>query len=559
MSELRSLNFIEHIIEDDLRSGYKQTELCFRFPPEPNGYLHIGHASAICLNFGLGLRYNAPVNLRFDDTNPAKEEQEFVDAIKKDVSWLGFQWANEYYASDYFEQLYLWALSLIEQGKAYVDSQNSEEIAAQKGTPSQAGINSPYRERSVAENLALFEQMKNGQCPEGSHVLRAKIDMSSSNMLMRDPVMYRILHKSHHRTGNQWHIYPMYDWAHGESDYLEQVSHSFCTLEFLSHRELYDWFLDQVHDPSKLRPKQREFARRNLSHTVVSKRKLMRLVQEGVVNGWDDPRMPTISGLRRRGYTPNAIRAFADSIGVAKRENLIDVAHLEFCIREDLNKITDRVMAVLDPVLLVIDNYPEGETQWLTAENNPEDPNSGHRTLPFSKYLWIERSDFKEEANRKFFRLSIGKEVRLKNAFIIKAESVVKNASGEITQIHATYDPLSKSGTDTPEALRKVKGTIHWVSQEHALDAEVRLYDRLFSSAAPDADKEGDFMDHINPNSLEVISAKVEPSLKTLEIGRPVQFQRTGYFVLDPDSNPEALVFNRTVSLRDSWGKIDQE
>ncbi len=559
MSELRSLNFIEHIIEDDLRSGYKQTELCFRFPPEPNGYLHIGHASAICLNFGLGLRYNAPVNLRFDDTNPAKEEQEFVDAIKKDVSWLGFQWANECYASDYFEQLYLWALSLIEQGKAYVDSQNSEEIAAQKGTPSQAGINSPYRERSVAENLALFEQMKNGQCPEGSHVLRAKIDMSSSNMLMRDPVMYRILHKSHHRTGNQWHIYPMYDWAHGESDYLEQVSHSFCTLEFLSHRELYDWFLDQVHDPSKLRPKQREFARRNLSHTVVSKRKLMRLVQEGVVNGWDDPRMPTISGLRRRGYTPNAIRAFADSIGVAKRENLIDVAHLEFCIREDLNKITDRVMAVLDPVLLVIDNYPEGETQWLTAENNPEDPNSGHRTLPFSKYLWIERSDFKEEANRKFFRLSIGKEVRLKNAFIIKAESVVKNASGEITQIHATYDPLSKSGTDTPEALRKVKGTIHWVSQEHALDAEVRLYDRLFSSAAPDADKEGDFMDHINPNSLEVISAKVEPSLKTLEIGRPVQFQRTGYFVLDPDSNPEALVFNRTVSLRDSWGKIDQE
>jgi glutaminyl-tRNA synthetase len=559
MSESRSLNFIEHIIEDDLRSGYKQNELCFRFPPEPNGYLHIGHASAICLNFGLGLRYNAPVNLRFDDTNPAKEEQEFVDAIKKDVSWLGFQWANECYASDYFEQLYLWALSLIEQGKAYVDSQNSEEIAAQKGTPSQAGINSPYRERSVAENLALFEQMKNGQCPEGSHVLRAKIDMSSSNMLMRDPVMYRILHKNHHRTGDQWHIYPMYDWAHGESDYLEQVSHSFCTLEFLPHRELYDWFLDQVHDPSKLRPKQREFARRNLSHTVVSKRKLMRLVQEGVVNGWDDPRMPTISGLRRRGYTPNAIRAFADSIGVAKRENLIDVAHLEFCIREDLNKITDRVMAVLDPVLLVIDNYPEGETQWLTAENNPEDPNSGHRTLPFSKYLWIERSDFKEEANRKFFRLSIGKEVRLKNAFIIKAESVVKDASGEITQIHATYDPLSKSGTDTPEALRKVKGTIHWVSQEHALDAEVRLYDRLFSSAAPDADKEGDFMDHINPNSLEVISAKVEPSLKTLEIGRPVQFQRTGYFVLDPDSNPEALVFNRTVSLRDSWGKIDQE
>jgi glutaminyl-tRNA synthetase len=559
MSESRSLNFIEHIIEDDLRSGYKQNQLCFRFPPEPNGYLHIGHASAICLNFGLGLRYNAPVNLRFDDTNPAKEEQEFVDAIKKDVSWLGFQWANECYASDYFEQLYQWAVMFIEQGKAYVDSQSSEEIAAQKGTPSQAGTVSPYRERSVAENLSLFEQMKNGSCPEGSHVLRAKIDMSASNMLMRDPVMYRILHKSHHRTGDQWHIYPMYDWAHGESDYIEQVSHSFCTLEFLPHRELYDWFLDQIHEATQLRPKQREFARRNLSHTVVSKRKLMRLVQEGVVNGWDDPRMPTISGLRRRGYTPNAIRAFADSIGVAKRENLIDVAHLEFCAREDLNKITGRVMAVLDPVLLVLDNYPEDHTEWLTAENNPEDPNSGNREIPFSKYLWIERSDFKEEANRKFFRLSLDKEVRLKNGYIIKGESVVKDAHGAITEIHATYDPLSKSDTDTPEALRKVKGTIHWVSRDHALDAEVRLYDRLFSSAAPDADKDGDFLDHLNPNSLAVITAKVEPGLKTLEIGQPVQFQRTGYFVLDPDSKADALVFNRTVSLRDSWGKLDQD
>ena len=371
--------------------------------------------------------------------------------------------------------------------------------------------------------------------------------------------MYRILHKSHHRTGDQWHIYPMYDWAHGESDYIEQVSHSFCTLEFLPHRELYDWFLDQIHEATQLRPKQREFARRNLSHTVVSKRKLMRLVQEGVVNGWDDPRMPTISGLRRRGYTPNAIRAFADSIGVAKRENLIDVAHLEFCAREDLNKITDRVMAVLDPVLLVLDNYPEDHTEWLTAENNPEDPNSGNREIPFSKYLWIERSDFKEEANRKFFRLSLDKEVRLKNGYIIKGESVVKDAHGAITEIHATYDPLSKSGTDTPEALRKVKGTIHWVSRDHALDAEVRLYDRLFSSAAPDADKDGDFLDHLNPNSLAVITAKVEPGLKTLEIGQPVQFQRTGYFVLDPDSKADALVFNRTVSLRDSWGKLDQD
>ena len=559
MSESRSLHFIEHIIEDDLRSGYEQNQLCFRFPPEPNGYLHIGHASAICLNFGLGLRYNAPVNLRFDDTNPAKEEQEFVDAIKKDVSWLGFEWANECYASDYFQQLYNWAVSLIEQGKAYVDSQSSEEIAAQKGTPNLAGSNSPYRDRSVAENLALFEQMKNGECPEGSHVLRAKIDMSASNMLMRDPVMYRVLHKSHHRTGTAWNIYPMYDWAHGESDYIEQVSHSFCTLEFLPHRELYDWFLDQIHESSKIRPKQREFARRNLSHTVVSKRKLMRLVQEGVVSGWDDPRMPTISGLRRRGYTPNAIRAFADSIGVAKRENLIDVAHLEFCAREDLNKITDRVMAVLDPILLVLDNYPEGQTEWLTAENNPEDPESGSREIPFTKYLWIERSDFKEEANRKFFRLSLGKEVRLKNGYIIKGESVVKDAAGEVTQIHATYDALSKSGTDTPEALRKVKGTIHWVSKEHALEAQVRLYDRLFSSPAPDADKEVDFMDHLNPNALEIITAKVEPGLKNLAIGTPVQFQRTGYFVLDSDSTPESLVFNRTVTLRDSWGKLEQE
>lgn len=559
MSETRSLNFIEHIIEEDLRSGYKPGQLRFRFPPEPNGYLHIGHASAICLNFGLGLRYNAPVNLRFDDTNPAKEEQEFVDAIKEDVSWLGFEWANECYASDYFDQLYQWAVGLIEQGKAYVDSQSSEEIAAQKGTPSQPGTDSPYRSRSVSENLALFEQMKRGECAEGSHVLRAKIDMNASNMLMRDPVMYRVLHKHHHRTGNKWHIYPMYDWAHGESDYVEQVSHSFCTLEFLPHRELYDWFLDQLHQPDKIRPKQREFARRNLSHTVVSKRKLMRLVQEGAVNGWDDPRMPTISGLRRRGYTPNSIRAFADSIGVAKRENLIDVAHLEFCVREDLNKITNRVMAVLDPITLVIDNYPEDQTEWLVADNNPEDPKAGQREIPFSKNLWIERADFKEEANRKFFRLTLGKEVRLKNGYIIKGESVVKDASGEIKEIHVTYDPLSKSGSDNPEASRKVKGTIHWVSQSQSLDAQVRLYDRLFSNAAPDGDKEGGFMDNLNPNSLTVVNAKVEPSLKNLPIGQQVQFQRTGYFVLDPDSSPENLLFNRTVSLRDSWGKLDQK
>jgi len=557
MSETRSLNFIEHIIEEDLRSGYDKDALCFRLPPEPHGYLHIGRASAICLIFGLGLRYGAPVNLRFDDTNPAKEEQEYVDAIKKDVSWLGFEWAKECYASDYFQQLYQWAIVLIEQGKAYVDSQSSEVIASQKGTPNQPGTNSPYRDRSVEENLDLFEQMRSGACDEGSHVLRAKIDMASSNMLMRDPVMYRVLHKHHHRTNDQWHIYPMYDWAHGESDYIEQVSHSFCTLEFLPHRELYDWFLDQIHDPKLLRPKQREFARRNLSHTVVSKRKLMRLVQEGVVDGWDDPRMPTISGLRRRGYTPSAIRAFADSIGVAKRENLIDVAHLEFCVREDLNKLANRVMAVLDPVLLVIDNYPEDQTEWLEAENNPEDPNSGSRELPFAKYLWMERSDFKESANRKYFRLTIGKEVRLKNGYIIKGVSVDKDPDGRITQIHATYDPLSKSGSNNPEAQRKVKGTIHWVTRDHAVDAEVRLYDRLFTVEAPDADKGGDFMDHINPESLEVISAKVEPGLKELSVGTPVQFQRTGYFVLDPKSNPDKLVFNRTVSLRDSWGKIN--
>ena len=557
MSEIRSLNFIEHIIEEDLSSAYKKKELCFRFPPEPNGYLHIGHASAICLNFGLGLRYGSPVNLRFDDTNPVKEEQEYVDAIKKDVSWLGFKWAKECYASDYFEQLYRWAIVLIEQGSAFVDSQTSELIASQKGSPNQPGKNSPYRDRSVSENLELFEQMRSGVCGEGSHVLRAKIDMASSNMLMRDPVMYRVLNKRHHRTKDKWHIYPMYDWAHGQSDYIEQVSHSFCTLEFLPHRELYDWFLDQIHDPNLLRPKQREFARRNLSHTVVSKRKLMRLVQEGVVDGWDDPRMPTISGLRRRGYTASAIRAFADSIGVAKRENLIDMAHLEFCVREDLNKSANRVMAVLDPVLLIIDNYPEDQTEWLEAQNNPEDLNCGSRELPFSKYLWIERSDFKETANRKYFRLTIGREVRLKNGYIIKGVSADKDQEGRITQIHATYDPLSKSGSNNEEALRKVKGTIHWVSREHSLNAEVRLYDRLFNIEAPDADKKSDLMEHINPDSLRIISAKVEPGLNDLSVGKPVQFQRIGYFVLDPDSKSEALVFNRTVSLRDSWGKIN--
>ncbi|HLW42088.1 MAG TPA: glutamine--tRNA ligase/YqeY domain fusion protein, partial [Flavobacterium sp.] len=445
----KSLNFIEQIIEEDLAAGLSPNKLRFRFPPEPNGYLHIGHASSICLNFGLGLSYNAPVNLRFDDTNPTKEEQEFVDAIKKDVEWLGFQWDKEVYASDYFQQLYDWAVELIKKGKAYVDDLSPEEIAKQKGTPTEPGTNSPNRDRSIEENLDLFERMKNGEFEEGAYILRAKIDMASPNMLMRDPIMYRVINASHHRTGNEWHIYPMYDWAHGESDYIEQITHSLCTLEFLPHRELYDWFLDQIYDENKVRPKQREFARRNLSHTVVSKRKLLQLVNEKHVTGWDDPRMSTISGMRRRGYTPTAIRNFADTIGIAKRTNLIDVSLLEFCVREDLNKITDRVMAVLDPVKLVITNYPEGQEEWLDAENNPEAEELTFRKVPFSKELWIEREDFLEEANRKFFRLTLGKEVRLKNAYIIKGESVVKDENGNITEIHVTYDPDSRSGSGT--------------------------------------------------------------------------------------------------------------
>lgn len=554
-TEEKSLNFIEHIIEEDLKNGLDKKKLRFRFPPEPNGYLHIGHASAICLNFGLGLKYNAPVNLRFDDTNPAKEEQEFVDAIKKDVAWLGFTWANECYASDYFQQLYDWTVELIIKGKAYVDSQTSEEMAAQKGTPTTPGIESPYRNRSIEENLELFEKMKSGEFPEGAHVVRAKIDMASPNMLMRDPVMYRILHKSHHRTGSDWKIYPMYDWAHGESDYIEQVTHSLCTLEFLPHRELYDWFLDQIYDSSKLRPKQREFARRNLSHTVVSKRKLLKLVEDKVVSGWDDPRMPTISGMRRRGYTPASIRNFADSIGIAKRENMIDVAHLEFCVREDLNKIAPRVMAVLDPVKVVITNYPEGKTEWLDAENNPEDESAGSRKVPFSKEICIEKEDFKEEANRKFFRLSLGNEVRLKNAYIIKAESVVKDSEGNITEIHCTYDPASRSGSGTEASKRKVKGTLHWVSVADAIPVEVRLYDRLFMVESPDTDKEKDFMEFINPNSLQIIKGYVEPSLMVAKPEQVFQFQRLGYFAVDKDSRENSLVFNKTVGLRDSWGQ----
>ncbi|MFT6825581.1 MAG: glutaminyl-tRNA synthetase [Patiriisocius sp.] len=554
--EKETLNFIEHIIEEDLKTTHSKEALYFRFPPEPNGYLHIGHASSICLNFGLGLKYNAPVNLRFDDTNPTKEEQRFVDAIKKDITFLGYTWTKECYASDYFQQLYDWALQLIKEGKAYVDSQSSEAIAEQKGTPTKPGVAGPYRNRSVVENLELFEQMKTGDAPEGAHVLRAKIDLESSNMLMRDPVIYRTLHKNHHRTGTDWKIFPMYDWTHGESDYIEQISHSFCTLEFLPHRELYDWFLDQLIDPTKLRPKQREFARRNLSHTLVSKRKLARLVEEGVVQSWDDPRMPTISGLRRRGYTAASIKNFAEGIGVGKRDNLIDVSRLEFSIREDLNKKANRVMAVLDPVKVIITNYPEGETEWLEAENNQEDADAGFRRVPFSRELYIEKEDFREAANKKFFRLKLGKEVRLKNAYIIKAEGCEKDAEGNITEIHCTYDPKSKSGSGTEESLRKVKGTLHWVAINEAMPVEVRLYDRLFTDPSPDTHKDTDFMDFINPDSLTVITGYAEPSLKELKIEDTVQFQRLGYFTVDPETTSEKMVFNRTVSLRDSWAKL---
>ena len=551
----RPLHFIEHIIEEDLASGFSKENLRFRFPPEPNGYLHIGHVKAICLNFNLGERYNAPVNLRFDDTNPAKEEQQFVDAIKENISWLGYQWDSECYASDYFDQLYDWAQELIFRGLAYVDSQDSETIASQKGTPTSAGINSPFRDRPIEENQQLFAEMKAGKHKEGTHVLRAKIDMSAPNMLLRDPVMYRILFKTHHRTEDSWCIYPLYDWTHGESDYIEQVSHSLCSLEFKPHRDLYNWFLEALSPLDKVAPKQREFARMNLSYTITSKRKLMELIQEGVVKDWDDPRMPTIAGLRRRGYTPTSLRNFVDAAGVAKRDNVIDMSLLEYSIREDLNIKAPRVMAVLNPVKLTLSNYPEGKEEFLEGEINPEQPELGSRTIPFSKHLLIEREDFKEEANRKFFRLTIDKEVRLKNGYIIKGESVIKDASGNITEIICTYDPESKSGSGTEASMRKVKGTLHWVSEPHAIAAEVRLYDRLFQVSAPDQDKEVDFKSHVNPSSLSVIKAYVEPSLKTAKAFENFQFQRLGYFVVDADSDNNKLVFNKTVGLRDTWAK----
>jgi len=549
----QSLNFIEQIIEEDLKNNYSKDQLQFRFPPEPNGYLHIGHASAICLNFGLGQKYNAPVNLRFDDTNPTKEELEFVESIKRDVKWLGFTWANECYASDYFQQLYDWAVVMIKNGDAYVDSQTSEAMAEQKGTPTTKGTDSPYRNRSVKENLKLFEAMKNGDTPEGKDVLRAKISMGAKNMLMRDPIMYRCLHKPHHRTGTNWKIYPMYDWAHGQSDYIEQVSHSFCTLEFQPHRELYNWFAKKVKAADKLKPKQREFARRNLSHTVVSKRKLSQLVEQGIVESWDDPRMPTISAMKRRGYTPDSIVNFAESIGIGKRENTVNFSHLEFCVREDLNKKAPRVMGVLDPLKVIITNYPEDKEEWLETENNPEDESAGSRKVPFSRELYIEKEDFREEANRKFFRLKLGKEVRLKGAYIIKAESCVKNDKGNITEVHCTYDENSKSGSGTEASKRKVKGTLHWVSIKHAITAKINLYDRLFMVENPTKDKDVDFLEHINPNSHQIITGYLEPSLKDANVLEHYQFQRIGYFCVDKTSMPDDLVFNKTVGLRDSW------
>ena len=558
-NEEEPLNFIEHIIENDLKNGMDPKQLRFRFPPEPNGYLHIGHTKAIGISFGLGEKYNAPVNLRFDDTNPAKEEQEYVDAIKEDISWLGYTWAKEVYSSDYFQQLYDWAVELIKDGKAYVDSQSSEAMAEQKGTPTKVGTNSPFRNRTVDENIDLFERMKAGEFDEGTHILRAKIDMEDPNMLMRDPIMYRILKKTHHRTGDDWCIYPMYDWTHGESDYIEQVSHSLCSLEFKPHRKLYNWFRDEVYAHSKDSypnlPNQTEFARLNLSYTIMSKRKLLQLVEKGVVKGWDDPRMPTISGLRRRGYTPTSIKKFIETVGVAKRENVIDVSLLEFCVRQDLNTIANRVMAVLDPVKLVITNYPEAKEEFFKAENNPEDPNAGSHQVPFSREIYIEKEDFKEEAGSKFFRLTIGSEVRLKNAYIIKGESVVKDASGTIQEIHCTYDPDSLSGSGSGASLRKVKGTLHWVSVKHAIKAEVRIYDRLFTNEAPDSDKDKSFMDFINPNSLSVSEGFLEPVLATAKTGDSFQFQRLGYFCVDKDSDPGHLVFNKTVGLRDSWAK----
>ena len=550
--EVKQKNFITEIIDEHLKTG-RFDRVITRFPPEPNGYLHIGHAKSICLNFGLAKDYNGKCNLRFDDTNPEKEEEEYVRSIQEDIKWLGFDWEDrEFYASDYFEQLYEYAVNLIKKGKAYVDSSSTEEIKSMRGTLTEPGNESPYRNRNVEENLNLFERMRKGEFKDGEYVLRAKIDMSSPNINMRDPVMYRIKHAHHHRTGDKWCIYPMYDWAHGQSDSLEGITHSVCTLEFENHRPLYDWFIEElgIHHPQQI-----EFARLNLNYTVMSKRKLLQLVKEGYVTGWNDPRMLTISGLRRRGYTPEAIRNFAERVGVAKRDNIIDVALLEHSIRENLNKRAQRVMAILKPLKVVITNYPDNKVDELDAVNNPEDPAMGSRKVPFSKIIYVERDDFMETPPKKFFRLSPGNEVRLRYAYIIKCNEVIKNDNGEITELHCTFDPETKSGSGN---TRSVKGTIHWVSAEHAIEAEVRIYDRLFIKETPEEDKDVDFKENINPNSLEIVSnAKLEPSLKNAKQGDKFQFERLGYFCVDYfDSKEDHLVFNRTVPLRDTWSKI---
>lgn len=540
------MNFIEEIIEKDLTEKKNDCRVHTRFPPEPNGYLHIGHAKSICLNFSLAEKYNGKCNLRFDDTNPVKEDVEYVDSIKEDITWLGFSWAAEYYASDYFEQLYQWAEQLIGEGLAYVDDQTQEEISQGRGVPTKPGIESPYRNRSIEENLDLFRRMRAGEFPDGSRVLRAKIGMSSPNMHMRDPIMYRILHADHHRTGNRWCIYPMYDYAHGQCDSIEGITHSICTLEFEIHRPLYDWFCEALHIHH---PQQIEFARLNLSYTIMSKRKLMQLVKEKQVMGWDDPRMPTISGLRRRGFTPKSIRTFAETVGIAKRDNIIDVNLLEFCAREDLNKVALRTMAVLDPVKLIIDNYPANQMEQMQATNNPEDPEAGTRQVPFSRELWIERADFREVADKKFYRLTVGGEVRLKYAYIITCTGVVKNEAGEITEIHAQYFPETRSGLT--ESNRKVKATIHWVSAAHTQTAEIRLFDRLFTVPEPDNDEEGkSFLDYINPDSLVVKNGYLEESLNLKTAAPYYQFERIGYFCIDKDATEEHLIFNKTVSLK---------
>ncbi|MBK9356099.1 MAG: glutamine--tRNA ligase/YqeY domain fusion protein [Bacteroidales bacterium] len=550
-------NFIHAIIEEEIRNGKNEGRVHTRFPPEPNGYLHIGHAKSICLNFGTARKYNGLANLRFDDTNPVKEDTEYVDSIMEDVRWLGFDWDDRlYYASDYFDQLYEWAVKMIREGHAYVDDLNAEQISEYRGTVTRPGKESPYRNRTPEENLDLFTRMKDGEFPDGSRVLRAKIDMAHPNMLMRDPIMYRILHTDHHRTGDKWCIYPMYDYAHGQSDYLEGITHSICTLEFEVHRPLYEWYLEQVAEGS-YRPRQIEFARLNLTYTVMSKRKLLQLVNEKVVNGWDDPRMPTICGLRRRGYTPESLRAFADVIGIAKRDQVIDVALLEFYVREDLNKRSNRVMAVLNPVKLIIDNFPEGEVIELEAINNPEDPEAGTRLIRFTKELFIEREDFMENPTGKFFRLKPGGEVRLKYGFIIKCEDIAKDSEGNITEIHCTYQEDTRSGM--VNSNKKVKGTLHWVSAEHAIPVEVRLYDRLFATETPENVEEGqDFKDNLNPDSLKTIAAMAEPSVVKLISGDRVQFERLGYFCVDPDSATSKIVFNRTVALKDNWTKSNQ-